>query len=738
MRERAKSFAVLLMLATGLSPGTPLTDALLQLQRGGLKLVFSSQVVRPDMTVRATPVAREPRRILGELLEPHGLEAVEGPNGVLIVVNARRRSSPAERYVVSEQITVQPSRISLLVEDPAASIGLGREEIEAMPHVGDDVFRALSRLPGTTSDDLSAQFQLRGARRDETLIILDGQELYEPFHLRDFDNALSIVGSSLVAEVDLITAAFPASYGDRMAGILDMATWAPRERRARIAASILGVEAAAGGTAGGGRMAWMTALRRGSTDLLARLFDAGKPAFWDAFGKLEWQIAPRQTARIHALTSGDGLHVDENGEIKRLKTEYDAAYVWLTHRAIVHSDRFVDTTGSFARLQRARRGHEIDDERSFDVVDERETDVLALVQTWNRQLAANHFLTGGAEVRRFSTSIDYASDSRFVTPLIALRTVPAGPHSSTHEVSRDYLAAHFSDRLQPLDTLTIEAGLRYDRMTQVSPRLNAVWAVAPSTVVRLGWGHFAQTQRPYELMIEDHDAQLYEPESSEQWVAGIEHHFAHSSPLASVRLELYRRTVDDPRPRYENLFASFDPFPEGDVDRIRIEAEAARAQGAELMVHGRPAERVNWWLSYALASTDDTIDGERVPRRVDERHALNLNVSLRAGKVWNIGSAWAYRSGRPVTPLTLSASGEPMTARRNSVRLAASHRLDMRLSRDWQRRTGTLAFFVDAQNVYARGNIAGLDNKVVDGILTTGRELYPRFLASAGVSWEWR
>ena len=55
----------------------------------------------------------------------------------------------------------------------------------------------------------------RGA--NELLIRLDGQELYEPYHLRDFDNALSIVTTSRIAKVSLVTA-LPASYGDRAAG----------------------------------------------------------------------------------------------------------------------------------------------------------------------------------------------------------------------------------------------------------------------------------------------------------------------------------------------------------------------------------------------------------------------------------------------------------------------------------------------------------------------------------------
>ena len=67
--------------------GMPLTEALLELQARGLKLVFSSAVVRAEMTVRSKPTSPDPRSILDELLAPHGLAVQEAPGGVLVVIS---------------------------------------------------------------------------------------------------------------------------------------------------------------------------------------------------------------------------------------------------------------------------------------------------------------------------------------------------------------------------------------------------------------------------------------------------------------------------------------------------------------------------------------------------------------------------------------------------------------------------------------------------------------------------
>src|SRR6185436_19184995 len=76
--------------ANDFSAGMPLTDALLALEKGGIKLVFSSQLVRPEMTVRSAPVSRDPRAILDEILAPNGLSVEEGPSGILVGISSPR------------------------------------------------------------------------------------------------------------------------------------------------------------------------------------------------------------------------------------------------------------------------------------------------------------------------------------------------------------------------------------------------------------------------------------------------------------------------------------------------------------------------------------------------------------------------------------------------------------------------------------------------------------------------
>ncbi len=64
----------------------PLAAALEDLQARGLPIVFSSNLVRDDLRVETVPTAGSPRRLLDQLLAPHGLRVQDGAGGRLLVV----------------------------------------------------------------------------------------------------------------------------------------------------------------------------------------------------------------------------------------------------------------------------------------------------------------------------------------------------------------------------------------------------------------------------------------------------------------------------------------------------------------------------------------------------------------------------------------------------------------------------------------------------------------------------
>ena len=444
MREAPKSFALAFLLVLSIVGtagadwlGRPLTDALSELQSQGLRIVFTSQLVRPEMRVEAEPVSGDPRRILDEILAPHGLRAEERIGGTLVIVRAP--AEPLRMPYIYDEIVVRSSELSLLDEEPVAPLSISRKEIESLPHLAGDLFRAISLLPGTAANDITAQFHVHGGRRDEVLILLDGQELYEAYHLQEFDRAISVVEAGSLQGASLSTGAFPAVHGDRMSGVFDMTTGSVSGLR--LSLSLITALVSTGGSFQD-RGEWMASARRGSIDLASRYLGHEDPAFWDLFGKVSYG-----GLRAHLLHAGDSMNFEEtdDGDEKRFHTDHDTSYLWLTHQRTLGDRLLVETTASASQVDRDRLGSEAEEEQSFDIVDRRDMDVLALGHSWSFQ-----GLKAGFEARRYEAEYDYFSRLEPDFELVEREELTR----FEDRFSGDHLAAFVTDRFSPREPQT--------------------------------------------------------------------------------------------------------------------------------------------------------------------------------------------------------------------------------------------------------------------------------------------
>lgn len=762
--------------AAGSFAGLSLQDALLELRDRGLRIVFTDQLVRPDMAVETEPEGEDPRQLLDQLLEAHGLRAEEGAGGTLVVVRADARGTrgtaasedagPALRLpFIEEEIVVRPSRWSLLAEEPDAPLSFSRRDLENLPHLARDAFRVLPLLPGVTANDLTAEFQVRGGRRDEAQILLDGQELFDAYHLKEFDNAVSSVASQGLDRVSLSAGAFPAERGDRMSAVLDMRTRSPSgPLRGELGLSLTEAYALGAGGLGRDRGGWLASARRGFIDFAGRVLGDEDPLFWDLFTKAELGLGERNRLRGHLLLARDDLDflqlVDDTTE--RFDTGYDSTYLWLAHQATLGDAWWVESTASVSDIGRQRQGGDAAEDESFEVFDRRDTEVLGLSQDWTWQVARRHALKWGFLLRRYDSRYDYRND--FERDELDFH-VPGSPEPVPRfqgDFRGEHAGVYVSDRFSPADPLAVELGLRYDRHTLtddtlLSPRLHLAWRLGDGGVLRGAWGHFHQSQRPYELQVADGEARFFRAERSEHWIVGYERIVdrRERAPVQALRIEAYLRRIRHPRPRYENLFEAVSAFPEIEADRVRIAPDSARARGLEVVLRGAVGRSSKWWLNYALASATDRIDGREVDRETDQRHTFNLHLEQPLGGHWRLNLAWRFHSGWPTTRILLVEEGDgggdvevadaedelglgfalgPL----HGERLSIYHRLDLRASRSWRVGRGELTFFLDVQNLYDRSNPAGFDAEIDEetGTLVLAEEGWPGVLPSVGVSWE--
>lgn len=709
---------------TGRFRGLSLTHALLALESAGLRVVFSSQLVRPEMRVEQEPRRGSPREILAEILAPHGLRVVAATGGRWVVVRARepRRDPPPGELAAAkgvedaprfaDEILVTPDREA--ADGSLAARSISASDLADRPNLASDPLRATSGLPGAVVGEGSSRVQVRGGRDDDVLILLDGLELLAPYHLQEFDSALSIVSPTALDRVELIPSGYPAEYGDRMGGVLDLVTATGGVGRSTLGLGLTHLDFDTSRSFSDARGSWYLAGRGGSYRLALEVGDSdANPRFWDLFAKADYQFGPGHSLRLSSLVAEDSLSIEPSTSgAEAYGGDWSSQYVWLMDQLLLTPHLAVETIVSLGEVGRARFAAVDSPDAAYTVRDRRSLRLASAKQVWRFERSAAWSLEGGAEVREMGATIDYENDRRLGGLLSPLRTIE--PVGTTQFSGRfDYNQSNaFTTARARLGSVTGELGARYDVDTSshqeyVSPRSSLAWSLAPGVVARASWGWYYQTQRPNELQVEDNETLLQRAERAEH--RNLQLTFGPSAD-ATFRIEAFQRRSSRGRTRFANLFDATSFFPELEGDRIRITPERGLAEGVELGYHGR-YQRASWRLAYSYSKSVEWIGGRWVPSALDQRHSINAGGSYRWPRGWSLDLVWSYHSGWPTTAITLDPSTEvPTLGPLNGERLPEYHRLDARLGKTWGLTNGALAAYVDLQNLYARNNVRGRED----------------------------
>jgi outer membrane cobalamin receptor len=798
--------------------GHSLRDAIDELRRRGLEVIYSDSLVLPSMTVRAEPSATEPLAILDEILAPHALRAMRGPRGRVVVVAAppprtgtvivridppeqdvrarlrdvriaaradrgslvlrdvppgthtldvsSPRFSPVAMQVqvvagatsevrvplsplplLVEEVVVTPSRVRMLQDDLTTAQFLTREEVDRIPHLGDDIHWAIKNVPGVVSSDLSAELRIRGGDADEVLVLLDGVELYEPFHLKDFLKVFSIVDAAAVGGVDVITGGYPVEYGGRLSGVIDIATRAPPQAsQTSLAVGTIESGVITTGASASRATDWLVSARGWYPHALLESYGDGRTRteYYDALGRITHRLNPRTAVSAGMLSAYDDLSydVEDPDGTESVSALYRSGQLWAAvdhQRSEAIASRVLLSAAAFSR----RRSGGLFDERdgTLDVLDDRRFRSRSAKVDSTLVLGSRQLIKWGVEIKRQSSAYRYEREELITDPDVIGEGPPLREtlHRDLHPRGASY-AAYLGERVLLGERLAGEIGVRWDRQSwtdgdHVAPRVSLAYAMPRGVTLRAGWGRYHQWQQLNELQIEDGIDSFHRAQAAEHWLLDVEKRLGSG---ASIRAGAYDKEVTRARPRFENLFDTLQLFPEAEADRVRIDPEGVRARGVELLLRSGLAAPLAWWVAYTLAESVDGIDGQSVPRAWDQTHALSFGISHKAGP-WDLHLGGSWHSGWATTGVSAQLTGggvELVTGPRNGERLPSYARLDARVMRSVNARRGTLSIVGDVLNLTGRRNVCCIDDFEVDGTRVKRIDRYwPRIIPSLGVRW---
>jgi len=177
-------------------------------------------------------------------------------------------------------------------------------------------------------------------------------------------------------------------------------------------------------------------------------------------------------------------------------------------------------------------------------------------------------------------------------------------------------------------------------------------------------------------------------------------------------------------------------FTEGDgildVDQNweqKITSGIGRGYGAETDFR-YSSSKITAWAAYTLSwnerKFDDINRGQWYPYQYDRRHKIDLGMIYNLGKKWTASTTWTYQSGAPATFSGLYYAGFPGNMEYdisgyynglpnekrsiqyypqiNGVRLPAYHRLDIGMTKEWEKYGRKQALSFSVYNVYSRQN----------------------------------
>lgn len=214
-----------------------------------------------------------------------------------------------EDAVEMEGISVEAER-----EDGAARVTAGQQTIRPedidlipSPDVSGDLVSYLSTIPSVVlMGDRGGQVFIRGGEPTQNLTLLDGIEIYQPFHVLGFYSAFS---SEIVSRADVYAGGFGSEFSGRISSVIDVHS-RNGNKRGFNASAALSPFTSAGHLEGPilpGYISFLAAGRFSMLDQLAsRYMSTALPyVFNDAFGKIHVRLGPNRQLAVTGLKTFD-------------------------------------------------------------------------------------------------------------------------------------------------------------------------------------------------------------------------------------------------------------------------------------------------------------------------------------------------------------------------------------------------------------------------------------------------
>lgn len=632
-----------------------------------------------------------------------------------------------------KEIVITDRRVDEHVRDAQmGSVKMNTEAIKKVPALmGEvDILKTLQLLPGiqNTAEGFSG-FSVRGGSADQNMIMLDEATVYNASHLMGF---FSVFNSDAIKDMTIYKGDIPAHYGGRLSSLLDIRMKDGNSKKFQGSGGIgtissrLTLEVPVVND----RSSVMISGRRTYADMflpLAKdtLLHNNKLYFYDLNLKANYTIDKKNRIFISGYYGRDVFSFRDLFDMSwgnstqtlrwnhifndklfintsLISSGYDykmdinqglSSYVWnaqIKDYGIKTDFSWYANTSNTVRFGYNGYHH------TFDPGNVRDRNNENLVSQ-SRNKSLEHIL--------------YVSNEQKMGEKI---TLAYGIRYTMYQNIGKTMVYTYDDNYNAVDSTLYEKGKIYHTNMGLEPRFSAAYLINSKTSVK---GSYSRT-RQYVQLASNSAAGMpidmwfpsspnVKPQISDQGSVGYFRNL--NDNLLELSVETYYKHMQNQIDFKDNAEIYFNEKLEGE-----IRTGEAISYGAEFMIRKQTGS-LTGWISYTYSKAQRCINGINNDNWYnaghDKPHNLSVVLAYDITERINIGTAWLYTSGAPVTLPTGKWEHANMTipsySERNSYRLPSYHRLDVSVTIQMNKKPDAKIkneLNISCYNVYNRKN----------------------------------
>ncbi|HPW63604.1 MAG TPA: TonB-dependent receptor [Cyclobacteriaceae bacterium] len=605
--------------------------------------------------------------------------------------------------------------------------------------VNDPARAAISFAGVVSADDGNNSISIRGNSPVGLLWRMEGVDIPNPNHFADVGSSgggISILSSQLLANSDFSTGAFPAEYGNALAGVFDLnlRKGNNEKREYTIQAGFLGLDVAAEGPfAKNYRGSYLINYRYSTLSVLSQLGVKIGDAVTN-FQDLSYNIfLPTNKFGNFSLFGFGGLS-DQNQNAKKDSTQWEEDYqrysfnyfsntgaAGFKHAITLSPNTFLQSSVVLSGNNHGFQNTRLDNDYNpqFNYKENYTTQKITFSSVLNHKFNAKNSIRSGMYLNRYT----YKLLNRHVNPETdqVEESLNSAQYASTEQLFSQW-------NYRPTDRLTVNTGVHLlylnDNSTySVEPRVSMKYNLNNQQSLNLGYGLHSQMQPVgvYEAQIEQPDGSYTQPNKNLGFNKA--HHFVLGydrslTKYLRVKAETYYQQLfniaveNDPTSPISSLVVE-----EGFATLPMVNKGTGHNYGLELTVEQFLHNNLYFLFSGSLYNSEyKALDNVWRNTRFNGKHALSFTAGKeylwKKNRVFGLNLRTIYTGGFWSTPIDYEKSQEVGETRyveslAFTEQLPDYFRMDFRVSLKRNRPNSTTTLSLDLQNATNNKNLGG-------------------------------